>query len=208
MRKLRRLAWIWSLENLLLSAAVYHRLFIYIGFNGMTRLRIVGLFGISLVVAGFLLVIWKIIQGKDFVWLMRRQTWAFAATVYLFALLPIDALAVMYNTSRILRGDSSAAMQIGVQPLDTEGILALSPLLQAPDAEIREGVKARLADAYTRLTSKLNTPASRDWTAYQAAEQLLLRRLEALRPAWRPYENATAREQALARFYDYAYQWY
>ncbi len=31
--RLRRLAWLWSAENMLLAAAVYHRLFIYIGFN-------------------------------------------------------------------------------------------------------------------------------------------------------------------------------
>ncbi len=34
---LRKLAWVWSLQNLLLAAAVYHRLWIYVGFNGMTR---------------------------------------------------------------------------------------------------------------------------------------------------------------------------
>ena len=41
-RGLKLLAWIWSLENMLLALAVYHRLYIYIGFNGMTRMRMVG----------------------------------------------------------------------------------------------------------------------------------------------------------------------
>ena len=53
---LQRLAWIWSLENGLLAITVYNRLLIYIGFNGMTRMRLVGLFGISCVVVGFALV--------------------------------------------------------------------------------------------------------------------------------------------------------
>jgi hypothetical protein len=53
--RLRMLAWLWSVENLLLAAAVYNRLFIYIGFNGMTRMRMIGLFGISTVVVGFLM---------------------------------------------------------------------------------------------------------------------------------------------------------
>ncbi|MEX2286481.1 MAG: DUF4153 domain-containing protein, partial [Planctomycetaceae bacterium] len=42
---LRRLAWIWSLENFILAIAVYNRMHIYIGFNGMSRMRIVGLYG-------------------------------------------------------------------------------------------------------------------------------------------------------------------
>ncbi|TWU56785.1 hypothetical protein Poly51_27020 [Rubripirellula tenax] len=39
---LRKLAWIWSGANLLLAAAVYNRLLIYVGYNGMTRMRTVG----------------------------------------------------------------------------------------------------------------------------------------------------------------------
>ena len=74
--RLRRLAWVWSFENLLLAVAVYHRLAIYVGFNGMTRMRIVGILGMSCVVAGFLLVVWKIRRRHDFTWLMRRQLWA------------------------------------------------------------------------------------------------------------------------------------
>ena len=61
---LKRLALIWSLENLLLSAAVYNRLLIYIDFNGMTRMRVIGLLGISAVVAGFGLVVIKSIATE------------------------------------------------------------------------------------------------------------------------------------------------
>ncbi len=50
---LRRWGNVWAIQNLLLAVAVYHRLHIYIGFNGMTRMRTVGIFGISCVVAGF-----------------------------------------------------------------------------------------------------------------------------------------------------------
>jgi hypothetical protein len=41
--KLQRMAWLWSFENLLLALAVYDRLFIHIGFKGLTRMRIIGL---------------------------------------------------------------------------------------------------------------------------------------------------------------------
>jgi len=49
LQRLRQLAWIWSGLNLMLALSVYNRLFIYVGFNGLTRMRMVGLFGISLV---------------------------------------------------------------------------------------------------------------------------------------------------------------
>lgn len=47
--RLRKLAWLWSVENLLLAVAVYHRMHIYVGFNGMTRMRVVGLLGMTAV---------------------------------------------------------------------------------------------------------------------------------------------------------------
>jgi hypothetical protein len=86
------MAWIWSVENLILAIAVFHRMSIYVGFNGMTRMRTVGLFGISAVVVGFLLVVWKIMRHRGFVWLLQRHLWTVAIAAYLFALTPVDSL--------------------------------------------------------------------------------------------------------------------
>ncbi len=85
---LRKLAWLWSLENMLLAIAVYNRMYIYIGFNGMTRMRVVGLFGMTAVVVGFVLVLWKIAHRRGFLWLIRRHLWTVAIAVYLYAMLP------------------------------------------------------------------------------------------------------------------------
>ena len=46
---------------MVLALAVFNRLFIYISFNGMTRMRIVALYGMSAVAVGFVLVVWKIV---------------------------------------------------------------------------------------------------------------------------------------------------
>ena len=105
LRMLRRWAWIWSLENVLLAIAVYHRLYIYIGFNGMTRMRVVGIFGISAVLIGFLLVLWKIARNRGFLWLLRRHLWTVAIAVYLYSVIPVDVFVVQYNVRRILAGD-------------------------------------------------------------------------------------------------------
>jgi hypothetical protein len=205
---LGRLAWIWSAQNVLLAVAVYNRLFIYVGFNGMTRMRIVGFFGISAVVAGFVLVVWKIARQKDFAWLVRRQIWALALTIYLFALTPVDRLAVSYNVRRILGGDSAACMQIGVQLVDVEGILAMTPLLDCRDEEIRRGVQALIAQRVDRLEQRQRQVERRGWTAWQWADQVALRKLNGLRHHWQAFESPHVRDEARQRFYDYAYQWY
>lgn len=206
--RLRLLAWIWSLQNLLLSLSVYNRLFIYIDFNGMTRMRIVGLFGISVVVVGFLLVVWKIARGNDFPWLVHRQMWALGVAVFFFAIIPVDGLAAGYNVRRILEGDLSASMQIGVHKLDLEGTLALRPLLDAPTEEIREGVAALIAKRYLELRGDHQRRQRAGWTAQQLSDEFALARFEAVRDRWEPYEDVAKRKVAIQRLYDFAYQWY
>ncbi|MEO2032135.1 MAG: DUF4153 domain-containing protein [Planctomycetaceae bacterium] len=82
----------WSVLNLVLVLAVYNRLLIYIDYNGMTRMRTVGLLGITSVVGGFVLVLFKINRQYRFLWLVRRQLWVLAAAVYLLLVLPVDVL--------------------------------------------------------------------------------------------------------------------
>lgn len=208
-KRLRVLAYVWSFENLLLSIAVYNRLFIYIGYNGMTHWRIVGIFGISVVVAGFALVVWKIIRDKSFLWLVHRQLWALSTAVFLFAIAPVDAIAVRYNANRIARGDIAACMQIGVQRLDTESKLFLIPLLECSDLKIREGVKAILATEYQELTARQYGPRSGGWTHQRGVDFTLAKAINRHKTALTPMlDDDSSRRAAIAHFYEYAYQWY
>jgi len=206
--RLRRLAWIWSAENLVLAATVYNRLWIYVAFNGMTRMRSVAVFGVSAVVAGVVLVIWKIAGNRDFVWLLRRQLAALALAIYLFALTPIDALVHTYNVRRVLAGDLAPSVQISVHPIDAEGILALPPLLESDNEILREGIRAMLAERTIHLDRSALEESQHHWTAFQFADRLLSERLHAMRAAWEPYLSATKRAAALDRFDEYVYQWY
>jgi hypothetical protein len=206
--RLRAWAWIWSAENLLLAATVYNRMLIYIDFNGMTRMRTVGLFGITCVLAGFWLVIWKIIRNRDFVWLIRRQLWALAIAVYLFALTPVDWLVHTYNVRHVLAGDLPPAVQISTHPIDTEGVLALPPLVHSHDAIIREGICALLAERAIEAERIAKQRETDGWTSFQLCDQLLHERLQSSRAQWRPYLDNTRREAALQRFHKYVYQWY
>ena len=217
--KLRKLSWLWSIENVILALAVYNRLSIYVNFNGMTRMRTVGLLGMTSVLVGFLLVVRKISKGHDFRWLIRRQLWTVAFAVYLYAVLPVDAWVMRHNVQRVLAGDLSPVVQVAVHPTSAEGALEMFPLTECDDEVIREGVKATLArylqrsKHYHDWSSSLTRPLSRfpeslGWTAHQLADQQLLERLARECPNWPEYEDSQKVDAAIAQYRDYSWQWF
>lgn len=207
-QRLKRLAWIWSFQNLLLSLAVYNRLFIYIGFNGMTKMRIIGLFGISLVVVGFLLVVWAIARGRCFRWLLQRQSWALVLALYVYSLCPVDALAAAYNVKRIQQGQPSACMQIGVQPLDVAGKVAILPLLDSPSPVVRRGAAALIASEMQRFEVNDRSRSHRHWTARQIGRDRARQQFEAARAKWDIFADHEEHRRAAQEFHQHAYQWY
>ena len=206
--KLKRMAWIWSVENLLLAIAVFNRLFIYVGFNGMTRMRVIGFLGVTSVVIGFILVVIKIRQNRDFVWLFRRQLWTVTFAGYLYAVLPVDAFVNEYNVRRILAGDPAPSVQISVHPTTAEGLLRLSPLIHCDDVTIRQGIRAILAEALPRFENRTFSQQKLGWTALQFADFRLRDQLLELKSVWEGDEDQDRRSQALDDFRSYAYQWY
>jgi hypothetical protein len=211
---LKRLAWVWSVLNLLLAVAVYNRLWIYVGFNGLTWMRMVGFFGTSTVVIGFLLAVYKIAKHCDFVWLIRADLWALAGTVIAFALTPVDLIVLRLNTQRFLAGDSAPSVQISVQSLDTEGIRELLPLMDCRDEIVRDGVLALFAQRWSTLKdTAANRPITLtpwdQFTTLQISKRLLMQELASRREKWEPFAIDSQKQQAAwQRFTDYAYQWY
>ncbi len=208
---LTRLAWIWSLQNFLLAVAVFHRMHIYVDFNGMTRMRMIGLFGIATVVAGFVLVLIKISREKSFLWLVRGQLWALWLAISVYSLLPVDMLVHRYNVRRVLNGDPAAAVQISVHPIDNEGYLVLTPLLECRDPLIQNGIRGMLAEKTISLghRRKVRRGQGLQWTAFQLSDQRLREQLEQHRAELAPLlRDETARSKALRQFHDYVYQWY
>lgn len=203
---LRRWSRVWAAENFLLALAVYHRMMIYINFNGMTRMRTVGLLGITAVVAGFILVLVKIARHRSFLWLIRRDLWALGFFIYLYAVLPVDRMVMAYNVRRIMAGDSAPGVQISVHPIDAEGLRTLVPLLHADDRIIRDGVSAILAERLSHLeTGRAN---GLQWTAYQVADERLYAALRKQPTELAPYADPETRRAAREAFDSYAYQWY
>lgn len=200
---LRRLAMVWAIENLVLALAVYNRLSIYIGFNGMTRMRVVGILGISSVVAGFVLVVIKIRRGHSFAWVIRKQLMAVAIAVYLYAVAPVDHWVMSYNVRQIMAGNLAPSVQISHHPTSTEGMLLLFPLLKCPDPIIRDGIAEMLVD----YDAKLNRQRVPHWSAYQLADAQF-RRSANEGPVETRLSSVKFTSGAAARFKQYSYQWY
>lgn len=201
MPSLRRTAMFWAAENLLLAAAAFNRLAIYIQFNGMTRMRVVGILGICAVVAGFVLVIVKIWQQRNFHWVIRKQLVALAAAVIAYAVLPIDLWVNQFNVRQILRGNLAPSTQLAHHETSSLGYLAWLPLLDCPDPIIRDGVRGLLRIAYFELKST-RIP---DWRSRQFADERLIQLLS--EPAVLD-QIQSAPEDGVPAFRDYSYQWY
>ena len=204
--RLRRLAWIWSALNLVLALAVYNRLFIYIEYNGMTRMRTVGLLGITSVVLGFVLVLFKINRQRPFLWLIRRQLWVLAVFVYLLLVLPIDVVIHRYNVRQILNGNPAPVVQITGHPVDVEALSTLLPLCDAQDEGIRTGIQAMLSQRYDQLRQKLAESRKQGWTAWQKSLHDCHRQLLTKRPKWDTFANRNERDAAFKRLSDDAFR--
>lgn len=203
---LRPWAWFWAGETFVLALAVYNRLLIYIDFNGMTRMRVIGLLGVTAVVAGVVLVVLKIVKDKPFLWLIERQFWALTLAIITYAALPLDWLVHNYNANCVLRGDLAPSVQMIAHPTRAEGVLQILRLIDCEDAEIREGVRAIGAKWLAELV-KPSSPET-DWSDYQMSHNWLLTKLQPLESKLAPYSDPAIRQRRLQQFYDYAYQWY
>ncbi len=194
--RLKRLAYVWSVENLLLSIAVYNRLFIYIEFNGLTRMRVIGLLGVSCVLAGFVLVVVKLWQRQGFVWLIHRQLWIPWIAIVLYAVLPVDWIVHTYNASQIQRGHLAPSIQIIAHTSSPEGMLPLISLVDTEDATIREGVRAILAAWATDMRVAQNVGEAS--IAPAISQNDLSKRHRTFGPFWQPplgHANAWSRLQ-------------
>ena len=207
-----RLAWAWSTLNFVLVLAVYNRLWLYVDFNGMTRLRVVALLGVTAVLIGFVMVVRKITDQKSFAWLLARFTWTVLLLALVYVILPVDLLVHRYNAVRILKGDLAPSVQITVQPLSDEAYLALLPLVRCEDEIIKQGVRAMLLekfDQYLHQRFHASSPEGKyAWTQFRISTELLSVEIMMRDQYTWGLETSSERAQAKQRFVDYAYRWY
>ncbi|MCE3016534.1 MAG: DUF4153 domain-containing protein [Pirellula sp.] len=205
--RLRGWAWCWSFLNLLLALSVYNRMWIYVEFNGMTRMRILAYFGITCVLIGFLLVVAKIIQNKSFGWLIQRQLMTLMIFWIAHSCTPQDWIAYTWNRQSILQGDLKPSVQITVHTLSSDGFTSIVPLVDCENEIIREGVRAMLAQRFLASSSIETTEG--DWRNWRLSEDHMRSSLQKVQAKMQPYlSDPTERNNAIEKFRSFAYRWY
>lgn len=215
-KTLKALAAWWSVCNLLLVIAAFHRLAIYIQYNGLTRLRIIGLVGVACVFAGFAIVVWKIAFQRSFTWVVRMQAWAFLTSLFVLAVMPMDAIAHRWNEASVRRGYLPPIVQFGVQTISDEGWLCALPLIDHEDPIVRDGIRALLVEHQSNDVSKMpsNTEGHEEnpwwaWTQFRGSSSLLSTRIgqfEDRFESWRV--SRPQRLQAIEQFKAWSAKWY
>ena len=117
-------------------------------------MRMVGLFGMTTVVARFVLVLWKIPHNRGSAWLIQRQLWALALAIYLYVLTPVDLILHTYNVRQILAGDIAPSVQIAVHPSSAEGYLVLAPLTRCEAPRLRRESHFRQMGRSARIATE------------------------------------------------------
>lgn len=164
-------AFIWWLQNLVLALWVYWRLAMYIDYNGLTRMRIIGMAGTTLVLVGFILMAYKIYYDRHFKWLIIKEMTALSIAGILLVLAPLDILVWSVNTPLILKQQTPyAAVQLAVQPISSEAMPLLLPLLEHPDEDVARLAAARLGQWAENTESSMNEKktAWRHWQGVNA----------------------------------------
>ncbi len=208
-RRLRSLGFIWFLQNLLLAMCVYNRMFVYIGFNGMTRLRVLGLLGITCVIVGLILVLLRVYRGWKFSDLVYRQFWTMVCFLFAYLVLPTDTIVYRYNVRCINQFNVRPSVQIMAHAISPSGIVELLPLVDANDEVLRDGIRAFLAEEMVSLKNTTEG-TNQNWRTFQFAEHSLRGKLEALPDdILAPYlADDSLRNRTLERFRTYVMQWY
>jgi hypothetical protein len=113
-----------------------------------------------------------------------------------------------YNVRQIMAGDLAPAVQITEHPVNSEGIMMLLPLTDCPDATIKAGIRAMLAERYLRLDSELQKRQNTRLDQPPTSPHHLLEVAASQSPQWDDHLDDAKRTTAWRQFREYAYQWY
>lgn len=173
--RLVALSLVWAAQNGVLAVGALRRIHLYMEYNGLTYLRLVGITGVLLVAVGLGLMVWKIVRGKTFLWLVRRDALAFYVAGILFALAPVDGIVAVWNVRRLDGANLRPLAWLARDGLGREGLVAVFPLLDHPDPTVRIGAAAEAL----RLAEDLGGETDR--RAWSGARAFALARVEAER---------------------------
>jgi hypothetical protein len=177
----RTLAYVWMGQGLVLALGTYRRIAIHIATSGLSDLRIVGILGTTLVVAGVIAITMKLKNRRTLTWLVRRQLDAFAVASILYAVFPTHYVSARVNVARIEGGEYRPVLHMFRQSTSPESAAQLVPLLDHQDVRVRQGVAALLEAERTRLRAEVDGQGS--WRERDLASRRAITELDAAAPA-------------------------
>ena len=176
----RNLAYLWMAQGLVLALGTYRRIAIHIANSGLSDLRIVGILGTTLVVAGVVAVALKLRRRHTLTWLVRRQLDALAVTLVLYAVFPTHLVSARVNVARIEKGEYRPVLHMFRQSTETESAATLVPLLHHSDLRVRQGVAALLE--HERDVLRHDVDGETSWREHDLATRRTLRALDEAAP--------------------------
>lgn len=179
-RTARTLAYVWMAQGLVLALGTYRRIAIHIAHSGLSDLRIVGILGTTLVVAGVVAVALKLRGRHTLTWLVRRQLDVLALGVVLYAVFPTHLVSARVNVARIEGGEYPPMLHMFRQSTQPESAAELLPLLHHHDLRVRQGVAALLEQERKSLTQGVSQ--QRSWRERDVASRRTLARLDVAAP--------------------------
>jgi hypothetical protein len=179
-RMVRALGLAWAVQNFVLAAGTFRRIEMYIADSGLTVLRCLGIVGVVVVVAGFALIVKKIVSRHTALWLLRSQFDVFFLALVLWTVAPVDALVWSFNADRISRGDQLPLLHLVMQDVSAEGVASFSELIEHDDPVVAHGVAARLVAMRRELRRERGE--SSHWAGHERARDRALAHIATLAP--------------------------
>lgn len=150
-RAARALAFVWLAQGGVVALGTYRRILIHIGTSGLSSLRILGIFGTTLVVVGLVQIAVKLHQRRSSFWLLRRMADAVALGLLAFTVAPTHLVSAPFNVRRVMAHDYQALVHAEEEVKEAESAAAMLPLLDHDDVRIRRGAAALLLDERDEL---------------------------------------------------------
>ncbi len=141
----KKLAYVWAAQNVILALGTFRRIQLYVDLSGLTSIRILGIFGTTLVVTGFAFVVVMIARKRTIGWLLHRMADALVAFTVLYVAAPTELVSTEWNQRRIFAGQYAPLLNVVVSTQNDENVPALAKLLNHPDPIVSKGTAALLA---------------------------------------------------------------
>lgn len=174
---LKKLAYIWIFQNVILVISVVIRTYYYIAEHGLAYKRIGVLLFLTLTTYGLYSLFVKIKGHKSSFYLVRVNSWAVYAMLVFMACLNWDMLIVKHNIEKCKSAESKAKIDIGFMVSRSDQTL---PILLANRQYIEKDLKRLFSEMYLdyRIETYLEEQKKYSWASWNYGDASTVSLLE------------------------------